>query len=80
MGTSADGLETVAERVRYARELASLSQRQLSKAAGLSHSTIYFIETENRKGLRLTTVQAIARTLDVSPEWLLLGTGSPPKA
>lgn len=78
MNTMTEGLATVASRVRYARELAGLSQRQLSVAAGLSHSTVNCVEA-GTADTRLGTVEAIARALGVSRDWLLTGLGEPPK-
>lgn len=79
MNTKTDELATVASRVKYARELAGLSQRQLSVAAGLSHSTVRAVEVEANDS-RLGTVEAIARALGVSRDWLLTGLGDPPQA
>lgn len=78
MNTMTEGLATVASRVRYARELAGLSQRQLSVAAGLSHSTVNRVEAEADDS-RLGTLEAIARALGVSRDWILTGLGEPPK-
>ena len=77
MGTRTDDLATVASRVKYAREAAGLSQRQLSKAAGLSNQTISNIEA-GHFGTRITTLEALAKALNVSLGWLLEGKGEPP--
>lgn len=79
MGTTQDRLATVAARVRFARERAGLSQRQLSRAAGLSPSTVANIENETHD-TRLGTLKVIAGALGASHEWLLLGTGEAPSA
>lgn len=77
MGTRTDDLATVASRVKYAREAAGLSQRQLSMAAGLSNQTISNIEA-GHFGTRVGTIEAIAKALNVSMGWILEGLGDPP--
>lgn len=73
-------LTTFAGRLRFARELRSLGVRELSRLAGLSHGTVHLIESnDNDGGVRLGTARELARVLDVRPEWLAFGIGSPPK-
>lgn len=74
-------LTTFAGRLRFARELRGLGVRELSTLAGLSHGTVHAIESRNDDdGVKLGTARELARVLDVRPEWLAFGIGSPPKS
>ncbi|MCB1667614.1 MAG: helix-turn-helix transcriptional regulator [Porticoccaceae bacterium] len=61
----------MANRIKYAREQAGLSQRQLASLAGLTQQMISKLE----KGRSRSTsgIISIAQALQVSPEWLWLG-------
>ncbi len=73
-------LTTFAGRLRFARELRGLGVRALSTLAGLSHGTVHAIETNNNDdNVRIGTARELARVLDVRPEWLAFGIGTPPK-
>lgn len=69
----------LSDRLRIARERAGLSARALGRAAGLGTRTISLLESGARPDPRRSTIEAISKTLGVSLEWLLLGTGEPPK-
>jgi transcriptional regulator with XRE-family HTH domain len=60
--------ETLAQRLRRAREKAGLSQRQLAHAVGISAQAIQHIEAGTT--LRSRYVTDIARALGVDVEWL----------
>jgi SOS-response transcriptional repressor LexA len=62
---------TFGERIKSARLAKGLSQRQLSKLAGLSQPTINQLEAGKIKGT--TKVLPLSRSLDVEPVWLLYG-------
>lgn len=66
-------MSTFAERVCAERERQKMSQDDLSKAAGVSQSTIAQIERGRNKGTK--HILALARALRVSPEWLESGKG-----
>lgn len=66
---------TIAERLTDAREKEGLSQAELASRAGVSQGTIGNIESGARKNPR--ELLAIARVLNVEPEWLK--TGKPPR-
>lgn len=70
-------MDTIAERLTWARKEAGVSQRQLAKLAGVSSAYVSSVERGlfglgSRRGLKL------AETLGVDPSWLLLGTGKEP--
>jgi transcriptional regulator with XRE-family HTH domain len=72
---SEDQLErrvTVAERIREARKLAGLSQKQVADILGLHRPSVSEIEAGNR---RVTAVELakLAEIFDVSVAWLLGG-------
>ncbi|MFA7439022.1 helix-turn-helix domain-containing protein [Castellaniella sp.] len=66
-------MNTFGERLRYARELRGLSQKQLADACGLSQSAISSYERGSRKSTQKLLV--IARKLEVDLYWLDGGTG-----
>jgi len=65
-------------RLRLARQRAGLSARAVGRAAGLGERTVSLLESGARSDPRRSTLEAIARALNVSLEWLLLGKGDPP--
>lgn len=60
------------ERIRNARERLSLTQAQLAQRAGMSPDSVYRIENGRNK-TRPSSVQKLARALDMSPEYLNTG-------
>lgn len=69
----------VGVRIREARELAGISARELDRLAGLSENHTSLLESVVRD-VRAETAVAVARTLGVSLDWLLVGAGRPPTA
>lgn len=67
-------MDTLAKRLKSAREAAGLTQVQLSEAAGLPQPLISKIE----RGIvqRTTNILALAKALNVNPHWLDLGDGN----
>jgi SOS-response transcriptional repressor LexA len=63
----------IAERLKAAREIAGLTQEQVAAAAGISQGTVANIESGIRKAPR--ELMAIARSVNVHPEWLKSGRG-----
>lgn len=61
-------VNTIAERLKEAREAADLTQEQLAERAGVSQSTIGNLESGIRKNPR--ELLSIAKALNVSAEWL----------
>lgn len=71
---------TLAERLRYAREKRRLSARALSRRAHISAAMVGLIErgtTDDPKG---STIKALAAALGVTTDWLLTGEGDGPTA
>ncbi len=66
-------MDTLAKRLRYARERLGLSQSELARRVGLRPQAIQFIEGGHVR--RPRNVFEIAHALEVNPEWLLLGEG-----
>lgn len=66
-------VNTIAERLKQARDEQNLSQKQLAKKSGVSQGTIGNVESGARKDPR--ELLAIARALGVDPEWLKSGNG-----
>lgn len=71
-------VNTLQERLIYARKLRGFSQAELAKRAKCRQSTIGNIESGLRKTLR--DLVGVARALDVSPDWLADGRGTAPTA
>lgn len=67
----------VGARIREARELAGISARELDRLAGLSENHTSLLESVVRD-VRAETAVAVARTLGVSLDWLLVGEGKAP--
>ncbi len=66
-------MNTIAERLKHARELAGLTQPELAAKAKVSQGTIGNIETGLRK--RPRDLLSIAAALSVTPVWLETGKG-----
>lgn len=67
-------VNTIGERIKWAREQRGLSQAKVAKAAGVSTSTIGNLEAGLRDKPR--ELNAIAAALAASPAWLESGRGS----
>lgn len=67
-------MDTTNTRVRFARECKGLSQRALSRRAGLASSHVGLIESGHVTAPDLRTVSALAQATGVEPAWLLFGT------
>lgn len=67
-------MNTLQERLSGARHKAGLTQAQLATRAGVSQSTIAQIESGRNSGTKFAV--RLAKALDVSVEWLLVGKGS----
>ncbi len=67
-------METLGDRVRTARDRKLWTQRELSGATGIMEATISRIENGKyqRRPFR-ATLEALARALDVSVEWIAFG-------
>jgi len=61
---------TLGRRLRQARRAQDLTQQQLGAHAGINHTTISRIENGEYHHLYWTSVEVLARTLNVSLDWL----------
>lgn len=64
-------MNTLAERLKLARNQANLTQAALGKKIGVSQNTIQKVE----KGGETKYINQLAKALDVNAEWLQFGTG-----
>lgn len=68
-------LTTIAGRLYHARKLRGRTTKPLSLAAGLSPAACDHIEKHPAGDVRVGTLLALARELDVHPAWLAFGVG-----
>lgn len=73
-------MQTLSERLQWARAASGLSSRGLARAAGLSQRHIGFLESGERDNPELRTLVAIAKALGVPLGWLAAGEGRRPTA
>jgi len=59
-------LSTIGKNIRRYRKKLGLSQDKLSKLAGVAYNTVVKIESGENQNPTITTVQKIAKALDVS--------------
>lgn len=71
-------MQTLAERLRWARGIAGLSARDLDELANLTAGHTSSIEAGRRANPSAETGRALARALGVSLDWLVDGTGAEP--
>lgn len=71
-------MNTLAERLTWAREQKGLTQAALAKLSGVTQSTIGNLESGLRQSAR--RIIDIATALDVDPIWLANGQGNPQSA
>jgi len=70
---------SIPDRLRAARD-GVCSARELDRLAGLTPCHTSLIESGRRPNPESDTLRAIATTLGVSLDWLVLGVGDPPRA
>lgn len=63
---------TLGQRIRQRRKQIGLNQRQLSKAAGVSYSSISLWEADNTAP-RGENLHKLSQALQCSPTWILFG-------
>lgn len=59
------------ENLKSIREKKGYSKRYLAKISGISRKTIEFIENKSANNAKLSTIEALAKALDVSVKELL---------
>ena len=69
------GMRDISMRLRYARKERSLTQVKLAQLSGVKQASVSDLERGESKSFRGTTLLALARALNVSPEWLSHGKG-----
>jgi transcriptional regulator with XRE-family HTH domain len=72
---------TFSLRLRFARNLAGVSQRDLARVAGLgSEATVGFAESGHTKMPHGEAIAKLAQVLGTTSDWLILGIGHAPTA
>ena len=66
-------MNTLAERLKYAREQRNLTQQEIAKLANMSQPAYY--KVESGKTTRTTYLNELANVLKVNPNWLSTGQG-----
>lgn len=67
-------MDTLAERIKFARKKRGLTQNQLSELSGVAQSDLS--KLERGKSLKTTNLVGLAKALDCNPEWLDAGDGN----
>lgn len=62
-------------RLRHARKARGMTQTDLAKASEVKQASISQLETGQSKSFRGATLLALARALNISPDWLSHGRG-----
>jgi transcriptional regulator with XRE-family HTH domain len=70
--------DTLAERLRFARQKGEINQRALARLSGVSTSYVSLLELGQRTNPEVEKIGAIARTLGVTVDWLAFGQGATP--
>lgn len=70
-------MDTLADRIRWAMARTNLSQAELSRRVGLKQPSIHGWLSGKAKFLRGENLLAAATALEVDPDWLATGQGSP---
>ena len=67
-------MDTLGDRVRYARELVGMNAAEFSRALKLGRAAISKMEKNQTKTIKLETALAIQKVAGVSASWVLTGT------
>lgn len=68
-------MRDTAVRLRHVRKLRGLTQVKLAQLSGVKQASISDLERGESKSYRGSTLVALSRVLNVSPEWLSQGKG-----
>lgn len=71
-------MKTLGQRLKWAREAAGLSTRELDARARLTPGHTNAIESGRRLDPSTSTTRALAHALDISLDWLVDGEGPTP--
>lgn len=69
-------MRDTAVRLRHVRKLRGLTQVKLAQLSGVKQASISDLERGESKSFRGATLVALAKVLNVSPEWLSQGKGT----
>lgn len=67
-------METLGERLNYARKSSGYTQNGLAESIGVSRGVIFNLE-KNKTVPQAIVINAICQTLNVNSDWLLSGVG-----
>jgi transcriptional regulator with XRE-family HTH domain len=70
-----EGVRDIGLRLRHARKARRLTQVELANKAGIKQASVSDLERGESKSFRGATLVAMARVLNVRPEWLSHGKG-----
>jgi transcriptional regulator with XRE-family HTH domain len=73
-------MQTMGDRIVWARALAQVSGSELARLSGLARSHVQLLESGARSTPQTDTALALARVLGVSLDWLVRGIGPEPTA
>lgn len=65
---------SLGDRLRATREARGLSLRELGRLAEVPHATLSLLENNHQAGIDARAAVSLARALDVTVEWLVMGT------
>lgn len=63
--------EKIAQRIRQARSDAGMTLQQIATAIGVTKSTVQRYEQGRIENVKQPVIEAMARVLEVNPDWLL---------
>ncbi|TQI66093.1 helix-turn-helix domain-containing protein [Clostridium sp. KNHs216] len=68
-------MNTLGERLKYARKKGGYTQESLSEAIGISRGVIFNLEKDKTEPQGIV-VNAVCQTLKINKDWLLYGVGN----
>lgn len=69
-------MNTVAERIKYARKQAKLTQQALAEACGIKRASVTQWESGSTKSLKPENLFAVAKATNIDAKWLATGKGT----
>lgn len=64
-------MKLIGSRIKEAREMRNVSAEELGEMIGLHKATIHRYENGDFKSMKLMVIESIAKTLSVSPSWII---------
>jgi transcriptional regulator with XRE-family HTH domain len=68
--------DSIARRIKYARELRGISQGEVSRKTGISKGTISVLERDPDSNITIKNMVALCKVLQVSVEYIVFGSDS----